>query len=258
MRLPNHRFRAQRKRVNRPAIWRIYGPLLLSLAFLSGCSGGMSSFPRVASFFGQASATPTPAVNETPAPAATAAFMPSPTISETVGHPVRKTAKQAPPAPKPAPSVATQTVAPRRTKADVSLEANPGASADDVPRPSASGLETPSSAPSTAASRASVASVTTPTLDASTLESSRSPSEGNPEKAAKLIQDVDKIEKRVDRRNLSSDDSQRDILAQKLMQEARRAFAEHDSVAAISLATKASTLLEPLPKLADSDIPSSP
>ncbi len=122
------------------------------------------------------------------------------------------------------------------------------------------GRETPSSAPSAAAYRASVASATlsTPTLGASTLESSRSAAEGNPERAAKLIEDIDKIEKRVDRKNLSSDDSQRDILAQKLMQEARKAFAEHDSVAAISLATKASTLLEPLPKLADSDIPSAP
>jgi hypothetical protein len=257
MRLPNHRFRALRKRVNRPGVWRVYGPLSLSIVFLSGCSGGMSSFPRVASFFGHASATPTPAVNETPAAVATAAFIPAPAVPEATGHPVRKTAKPAPAASKPAPSVANQIVEPHRTKADVSLEANPGAPAADAPRSSASGLETPSSTPSTAASRASVASVTTPTLDESALESSRSVSEGNPEKASKLIEDVDKVEKRVDRRNLSSDDSQRDILAQKLMQEARKAFAEHDSVAAISLATKASTLLEPLPKLADSDIPSS-
>jgi hypothetical protein len=99
---------------------------------------------------------------------------------------------------------------------------------------------------------------TTPTLSSSALESSRSADEGNPERAAKLIQDIDKIEKRVDRKNLSSDDSQRDILAQKLLQEAKKALSEHDSVAAMSLATKASTLLAPLPKLADSDIPSAP
>ena len=65
-----------------------------------------------------------------------------------------------------------------------------------------------------------------------------------------MIQDVDKIETRVDRKNLDADDSQRDILAQRLLQEAKKSLADHDSVAAISLATKASTLLEPLPKLA--------
>ena len=73
-----------------------------------------------------------------------------------------------------------------------------------------------------------------------------------------MIQDIDKIEKRVDRTNLSADDSQRDILAQKLLQEARQALADRDTVAAMSLATKASTLLAPLPKLADSAIPPSP
>ena len=67
-----------------------------------------------------------------------------------------------------------------------------------------------------------------------------------------MIGDVDRIETRIDRRNLSDDDSQRDILAQKLLQEAKTALTERDNVAAISLATKASTLLAPLPKLADS------
>lgn len=218
----------------------------------------MSSFPRVANLFGEASATPTPAAN--PSPAAAAAVVPSPAASETAGHSARKATRQAPIASKPAANAAVQIVEPHRTKADVSLENNPGGSSAEASRSSIGRRETPSSAPSTAASGASVASATlaTPTLGASALESSRSASDGNPEKAAKLIQDVDKIEKRVDRKNLSSDDSQRDILAQKLMQEARKALAEHDSVAAISLATKASTLLEPLPKLADSDIPSSP
>jgi hypothetical protein len=98
----------------------------------------------------------------------------------------------------------------------------------------------------------------TPMLSSSALESSGAPAGGNPTGAAKLIQDVDKIEKHVDRKNLNADDSQRDILAQKLLQEAKRALAERDSVAAISLATKASTLLSPLPKLADAAIPVAP
>ena len=66
------------------------------------------------------------------------------------------------------------------------------------------------------------------------------------------------MERRIDRKNLSADDSQRDILAQKLLQEANKALADRDSVAAISLATKASTLFAPLPKLADSVTPPAP
>ena len=73
-----------------------------------------------------------------------------------------------------------------------------------------------------------------------------------------MIGDLDRIETRIDRRNLSDDDSQRDILAQKLLQEAKTALTERDNVAAISLATKASTLLAPLPKLADSASPPRP
>ena len=95
-------------------------------------------------------------------------------------------------------------------------------------------------------------------LTSAPLETSGPPAEANPEKAAKLVQDVDKVEKRVDRKSLNADDSQRDILAQRLLQEAKKALSEHDTVAALSLATKASTLLEPLPKIADSAIPSTP
>jgi cell fate (sporulation/competence/biofilm development) regulator YlbF (YheA/YmcA/DUF963 family) len=83
-------------------------------------------------------------------------------------------------------------------------------------------------------------------------------SSGDSAKAAKLIQDVDKMQRRIDRKNLSGDDSQRDILAQKLLQQASKALADRDSVAAISLATKASTLFAPLPKLADSVTPPAP
>jgi hypothetical protein len=239
----------------------------------------MSGFPRVANFFGEVSATPTPTAS--PTPIAITSNIPTPAASETTGHPGRKTAKQAraasanaaaaskeaatasaaaAAASKQTASVANQIEGSGRTNTDVSLESNPGGPPADASRSSVSGRQTPSSTPSAAASRASFASVTrgTPPLSSSALESSGSAAEGNPEKAAKLIQDIDKIEKRVDRKNLSADDSQRDILAQKLVQEAKKALAEHDSVAAISLATKASTLLAPLPKLADSDIPSAP
>ncbi len=76
--------------------------------------------------------------------------------------------------------------------------------------------------------------------------------------AAKLIQAVEKSKSESTAKICDADDSQRDILAQRLLQEAKKSLAEHDSVAAMSLATKASTLLEPLPKLADSSIPSAP
>jgi hypothetical protein len=99
---------------------------------------------------------------------------------------------------------------------------------------------------------------TSPTLNTPGLESPGPVGESNPAKAEKLIQDVDSIERRIDRKNLSADDSQRDILAQKLLQQAKKALADRDSVAAISLATKASTLFTPLPRLADSTIPTTP
>jgi len=44
--------------------------------------------------------------------------------------------------------------------------------------------------------------------------------------------------KRIDRKNLSADDTQRDILAQKLLQQAMKTLADRDSVAAISLASR--------------------
>ena len=76
--------------------------------------------------------------------------------------------------------------------------------------------------------------------------------EPSPTDAAKLIAEVDKIEKRIDRKNLSADEAQRDILAQRLLQGAKKALADRDNVAALSLASKASTLLAPLPKVPSS------
>ena len=51
MRLPNQRFRALPKRVNRPGIWRVYGLLSLSLVFLAGCAGGTSAMSASCEFF---------------------------------------------------------------------------------------------------------------------------------------------------------------------------------------------------------------
>jgi hypothetical protein len=104
----------------------------------------------------------------------------------------------------------------------------------------------------TPASKATVGIATV--TEATTLSSP----DADPAWAEKLIEDLGKIEKRVDRNNLSSDDSQRDILAQKLLQQARTALAGHDNAAAISLAAKASTLLAPLPKFADAKVRATP
>jgi hypothetical protein len=185
-------------------------------------------------------ATPTP--TPTPAPAAT------PEAEEIKAHPGKKPAKQAHTVSRP-PSNATAPIGGEGRGSVVSLEPNPGATAAGAPA-------TPPAGVAPAAAAASVAG--TPTLSSSAFESSGSPGDATPAKAAKLIEDIDKIEKRVDRENLTADDSQRDILAQKLLLEAKESLAERDSVAALSLATKASTLLAPLPKLADSALSPAP
>jgi len=188
--------------------------------------------------------SPTPTATPTPTPAPAPAATPE--AEEIKEHPGKKPTKQAHVASRP-PSNATAPIGGEGRSAIVSLEPNPGAASAGTPA-------TPS-APGSAATAAPVAG--TPTLSSSALESSGT-GDASPAKAAKLIQDIDRIERQVDRQNLSADDSQRDILAQKLLLEAKESLAERDSVAAISLATKASTLLAPLPKLADSAIPSAP
>jgi len=195
---------------------------------------------RVTDFFSSFSAAKSSTPTATPTPTTIPTPVATPEAEEIKGHPGRKTAKQAATPPKQAASVASQAKGSGPT-ANVSLEANPGATSAGTP-----------ATPSVATSVANVA----PATSSPALESSGSPED--PTKAAKLIQDVDKIETRVDRKNLTADDSQRDILAQKLLQEAKKALAERDSAAALSLATKASTLLAPLPKLADSASPSAP
>jgi len=161
---------------------------------------------------------------------------------------------------KQAASVANRIEGVGHSNADVSLESNPATTQISTPVSRAGDRATPIPGPSLAAAdpgRSPVAH-TSPMLNTPRLESSSAPGESNPAKAAKLIQDVDNLDKRIDRKNLSADDSQRDILAQKLLQEAKKALADRDSVAAVSLATKASTLFAPLPKVADSINPSTP
>ena len=267
MRLPNQRSLALLKRNVRPAIWQISALLWLSLIFIGGCAGGTSGVPSLANLFGEAS----PNEIASPAPTATPVAISSP-ATEPKGHAGKKTAgqaraasenaalasKQAATASKQAPSVANRIEGKGATNNDVSLETDL-ASPAQTPNPSArTTLDAPASAASVAAPAIASVSHASPAVSTSAVESSGPSGEGDPATAAKLIQDIEKIEKRIDRKNLSADDSQRDILARKLLQEAKKALAERDNVAARSLATKASTLLAPLPKLASSAIPIAP
>jgi hypothetical protein len=232
MRLPNHPNPALHRRIFPLIVRSILVILSFSLIGLIGCSGGTPGsgfFSRLSSF-----ETPTPTV--APAPTGT----PTPEAEEIRAHPAKKPARQAHAVSRASSTAAAVVEGPGR-RSEVSLEPNPGA-------PAPGGLATPS-APASAESAAQAAR--TPTLSSSALESSGAPDDASPAKAAKLIGEVDKTEKRVDRENLNADDSQRDILAQKLLTEAKQALAQRDSVAAMSLATKASTLLAPLPKRAD-------
>ena len=273
MRPPNQRSLARHKRIDRPALRRVPGALWLLLIFLAGCAGGTSGASPVTNFFsGGSSNSPAPTPTATPTIAATPTPSAAPVAEETRGRGSKKSARQARAASenaavasreaanasaaaalasKQAASVANRIEGSGPSNSDVSLEAAPGAAPAGTPMAVVKTPETPASSPAsvaTATAGASVASVAT----TAALETSGPSEEVNPTKAAKLIQDIDKTEQRIDRKNLTADDSQRDILAQKLLQEAKKALAERDSVAAMSLATKASTLLAPLPKLAES------
>ena len=264
MRLPNQQFPARPERNDRPVIWQFLGGFLLALIFLAGCAGGTSGTSR---FFGGESPTP----SET-APIATPSPIGSPAAAETPVLGGKKAAKQARAASenaataskeaasasaaaalasKQAASVANRIEGSGPTNADVSLEnssstavsANPPGAVRNGPAP------TPSPALMTSAQNPS--SRITPPSSSPALEAMGTSGDSDLAKAAKLIRNVDAMDKKVDRKNLTADDSQRDILAQKLLQEAKKALVDRDSIAAISLATKASTLFEPLPKLAD-------
>jgi hypothetical protein len=261
MRLPNQRFRARLKRINQPIVWLILGAIASPTIFLAGCAGGSPSMSRISDFFTGSSATETPTPTATATPSATSTPATTSEAEEVNRHPGKKTARQARAASEnsaasaKATANATKQAATAASEAgsDITLEANPAAGAGGTPA-AGTGGGTPVSTPSLGSPAASVASATesTPTLSSPAADSPQSASDANPSKAAKLIADIDKIEQRIDRKNLSADDSQRDILAQKLLQEAKKALAERDNAAATSLATKASTLLAPLPKLAES------
>jgi hypothetical protein len=277
MRLLNQRSPARLKRIDRYSVRQLVYVFSLSLIFLAGCAAGTSGPSWFKNVFGGASPTPSPTIE--PTPAATATPVASPMAEETPAHVGKKTARQARAASenaaiasreasnasaaaalasKQAASVANRIEGTGPSNADVSLESNPGTTAAGPPVGSIGSRATPASSPSLAMAdpSGSAGARTTPTVSTPALES-HAPS-GDSAKAAKLIQDVDRMARRIDRKNLSGDDSQRDILAQKLLQEANKALADRDSVAAISLATKASTLFEPLPKLADAATPPAP
>ncbi len=278
MRLRNQRSLARPERIDRPVIWRLLGVLSLSLIFLAGCAGGTSGTSRFSNFFGGAAPGPTVAEipTATPAPEAT------PAAGGTPDRNGKKNAKQARAASenaaiaskdaadasaaaarasKQAASVANRIGGSGPTNADVSLESNSGSIAAGAAPSVIGSRATPGASPSLAMSDASGSSVprtAPPTVNSPGLDATGSSGESNLSKAAKLIHKVNAMDKRVDRKNMTADDSQRDILAQKLLQGATKALADRDSVAAISLATKASTLIDPLPKLAESSVPPAP
>ena len=107
----------------------------------------------------------------------------------------------------------------------------------------------PVTAPTPSARPKSTANLQSASAATASLPVVASSGESNPVNAEKLIDDLDKTEKRIDRNNLSADETQRDILAQRLLQDAKKALADRDNIAATSLATKASILLAPLPKI---------
>jgi hypothetical protein len=272
MRLPNQRSLARPEQINRKLIRHLCGVLSLALLFLAGCAGGTSD-TTFANLFRGASPTPgqtaaAPVSTLSPTSSAT------PAAAETPERNGKKNAKQARAASenaaiaskeaanasaaaalasKQAASVANRIEGTGPSNADVSLESNPPNAASTPAAGLVVSRGTPASSPSSPMADGARLSDprAVPTLSSPGLESA-APGESNPAKAAKLIHDVDRMQKRIDRKNLSADDSQRDILAQKLLQQATKALADRDSVAAISLATKASTLFAPLPKLADS------
>jgi len=267
--LPNQRSLARPERIDRKPIRPLSRILALSLIFLAGCAAGTSG----TSWFGAASPTPSPTIA---APTPTPSPIASPVAEETNGRAARKNAKQARAASenaaiaskaaanasaaaalasKQAASVANRIEGSGPSNADVSLESSPAA--PGAPVGAIGNRATPLASPARAMSDPADSSTArmTPTLSSRPLDSPGTSGDSDPVKAAKLIRDVDRMEQRIDRKNLSGDDSQRDILGQKLLQEANKALADRDSIAAISLATKALTLFEPLPKLADSMTP---
>jgi hypothetical protein len=277
MRLPNQQYLARLKRIDRLLIQRLASIFLLALVFLAGCAGGTPGTSRFSDLFRGASPAPSPSVAQIPAATPTPAAAPA--AEEASEHTSKKVVKQARAASenaavaskeaanasaaaalasKQAASVANRIEGSGPSNADVSLENNPATTTETAPISATSNRATPASSSSLRADASGSVTHSTPRLSSPALDAPGATGESNPARAAKLIQNVDAMDKRVDRKNLTADDSQRDILAQKLLQEAKKALADRDSVAAMSLATKASTLFEPLPKLADSSVSPAP
>src|SRR5580693_7593644 len=93
MRLPNQRYPARLKRIDRLLIRQLAGVFLLTLIFLAGCAGGTPGTTRFSNLFRGASPAPSPSVAQiqtaTPTPT------PATGAEETPEHASKKTAKQA-------------------------------------------------------------------------------------------------------------------------------------------------------------------
>lgn len=263
---PNRRFPAlPRANTLRPALWSLVFLFSVPLMLFLGCAGGSPNFRQ---FFGSTSAEPSSeqaASTETATPSTT----PTP-VSQSRTH--KKSGKDVHIAVEKA-SEASESAAEASAKAQLAsrqarqaanaaskAEAASDASSKSVVSLEASPVAVTGSTPGAAITMAAVPGSTPAARPTLSLESSATASvppvaiaaEPALVDAAKLIADVDRIEKRIDRKNLSADEAKRDILAQRLLQGAKKALADRDNVAALSLASKASTLLAPLPKIPSS------
>jgi hypothetical protein len=248
----------------RPALWMLFFVVFAPQMLFLGCAGGSPNFRQ---FFGSTSAEPareqamsteTAAASATPTPASQSrthkkfgkdvhvAAKKASQASESAAEASAK-AQQASKQSQPAADAASkaETEGDASSKSVVSLEASPVAISASTPSAAITIGAVPGSTP---------AARPTLSLESSATASASAPpaaiaAEPSAMDAAKLIAEVDKIENLIDRNNLSADEAQRDILAQRLLLGASKALAERDHVAAISLANKASTLLAPLPKI---------
>jgi hypothetical protein len=264
---PNHQCPALHKARARPALWLLLFLFSAPSILFLGCAGATSG---VGQFFGSSSTATQP---ENPVPAPTAAVASAPASTATSGQSTtnRKSASEVHIAVEKA-SQASETAAEASQKALQAskqarqaayaasrAEGNPGSGKSIVTleAPGPASRSTPGDAlasdgvpaPTPAARPKSTADLATVSTATASLPLVASSGESNPVDAEKLIDDLDKTEKRIDRNNLSADESQRDILAQRLLQDAKKALADRDNIAAMSLATKASILLAPLPKV---------
>jgi hypothetical protein len=270
---PRHRFPAPlRENILRPALWLLVFLFSAPAVLFLGCAGGSSSLGQ---FFGSTpAATPAEQASSSETATPSASTTPAASSAQSRGH--KKSGKDVHIAAEKA-SEASESAAEASAKAQqASKEARQAADAASKAETEGGGTSSRSvvsleasspvpqsgSTPAAAITMAAVPGTTPAARPTLSLESRATASVGPPDvataaepsptDAAKLIAEVDKIEKRIDRKNLSTDEAQRDILAQRLLQGAKKALAERDNVAALSLASKASTLLAPLPKVPSS------